>query len=78
MGIRIGVKRMMDEAVSIKHPTTNRNKGFDGVLDALKANGCGVLEGFPRKGIFGKIAFLSPPHSSQERIEIIERAAGNK
>jgi len=52
-------------------------EGFEGVLDALKANGCGVLEGFPRKGIFGKIAFLSPPHSSQERIEIIERAAGN-
>ena len=52
-------------------------EGFDGVLDALRANGCGVLEGFPRKGIFGKIAFLSPPHSSQERIEIIERPAAN-
>ena len=53
-------------------------EGFDAVLDALKANGCAVLEGFPRKGIFGKIAFLAPPHSSQERIEIIERAAGDK
>jgi methylmalonyl-CoA/ethylmalonyl-CoA epimerase len=48
-------------------------EGLEGVLDALRANGCVVLEGFPRKGIFGKIAFLAPPHSSQERIEIIER-----
>jgi methylmalonyl-CoA/ethylmalonyl-CoA epimerase len=52
-------------------------EGFDGVLEALRANGCVVLEGFPRKGIFGKIAFLTPPYLSQERIEIIERAAAS-
>ena len=51
-------------------------EGFDEVLDSLRANGCVVLEGFPRKGIFGKIAFIAPPHSAQERIEIIERHAG--
>ena len=50
-------------------------EGFDGVLEKLRADGFTVLEGFPRKGIFGKIAFLTPPHSSQERIEIIERDA---
>ena len=50
-------------------------QGFDEVLEKLRADGFSALEGFPRKRILGKIAFLTPPHSSQERIDIIERDA---
>lgn len=47
-------------------------EGFDGVLTKLKGSGFALVEGFPRKGVHGRIAFLIPPHSSEERIEILE------
>jgi methylmalonyl-CoA/ethylmalonyl-CoA epimerase len=47
-------------------------EGFDKVLTKLKESGFALVEGFPRKGVHGRIAFLIPPHSSEERIEILE------
>jgi methylmalonyl-CoA/ethylmalonyl-CoA epimerase len=47
-------------------------EGFDLALKKLKGNGFTLVEGFPRKGVHGRIAFLIPPHSSEERIEILE------
>ena len=46
---------------------------FDGAIRQLRQNGFEVVEGFPRKGVHGTIAFLVPPHSSAERIEILIR-----
>lgn len=47
-------------------------EGFDAVLTKLRESGFALVEGFPRKGIHGRIAFLIPPHSPEERIEILE------
>jgi len=47
-------------------------EGFDRVLTKLKESGFTLVEGFPRKGVHGRIAFLIPPHSPEERIEILE------
>jgi len=47
-------------------------EGFDGVLTKLKESKFTLVEGFPRKGVHGRIAFLIPPHSHEERIEILE------
>jgi methylmalonyl-CoA epimerase len=48
-------------------------EGFAKVLEKLQANGFRLVEGFPRKGVHGTIAFLIPPHSMEERIEILEK-----
>ena len=45
---------------------------FEEAMERLKANGFRLLEGFPRKGVHGRIAFFIPPYSSEERIEILE------
>jgi len=47
-------------------------EGFGEVMEKLQANGFKLVEGFPRKGVHGTIAFLIPPHSMEERIEILE------
>ncbi len=47
-------------------------EGFDETLTTLKERGFTLVEGFPRKGVHGRIAFLIPPHSRDERIEILE------
>lgn len=45
---------------------------FDKTLEKMKENGFLLVEGFPRKGVHGRIAFLIPPYSPEERIEILE------
>jgi len=45
---------------------------FGEVMKKLQANGFKLVEGFPRKGVHGTIAFLITPHSMEERIEILE------
>ena len=45
---------------------------FDETMERLKAEGFQLIEGFPRKGVHGRIAFFIPPHSQEERIEILE------
>jgi methylmalonyl-CoA/ethylmalonyl-CoA epimerase len=47
-------------------------EAFDKTMEKLKENGFVLVEGFPRKGVHGRIAFLIPPHSPEERIEILE------
>ena len=45
---------------------------FDDTMKRLIGNGFKLIDGFPRKGVHGRIAFFIPPHSSEERIEILE------
>jgi len=45
---------------------------FDETIMKLRENGFELVGGFPRKGVHGRIAFFIPPHSSEERIEILE------
>lgn len=45
---------------------------FDQTMEKLVTTGFSLVEGFPRKGVHGKIAFFIPPHSPEERIEILE------
>jgi methylmalonyl-CoA/ethylmalonyl-CoA epimerase len=45
---------------------------FDKTMANLIAQGFSLVEGFPRKGVHGKIAFFIPPHSPSERMEILE------
>jgi len=47
-------------------------EAFDKTMETMKENGFVVVEGFPRKGVHGRIAFFIPPHSPEERIEILE------
>ncbi len=47
-------------------------EGFDDAMKRLMENGFKLIEGFPRKGVHGRIAFFIPPHSPEERIEILE------
>ena len=45
---------------------------LDDTVSELKAKGFRLIEGFPRQGIHGRIAFVSPPHAPEERIELLE------
>lgn len=45
---------------------------FDETMRQLLENGFKLIEGFPRKGVHGRIAFFTPPHSPEERMEILE------
>ena len=45
---------------------------LDQTMEKLMTTGFSLVEGFPRKGVHGKIAFFIPPHSPEERIEILE------
>ncbi len=45
---------------------------FDRTMERLIVGGFRLIEGFPRKGVHGRIAFFIPPHSLEERIEILE------
>jgi len=47
-------------------------KQFDRTMERLVTKGFKLIEGFPRKGVHGRIAFFIPPHSQEERIEILE------
>jgi len=45
---------------------------FNRTMERLMVEGFKLIEGFPRKGVHGRIAFFIPPHSQEERIEILE------
>jgi methylmalonyl-CoA/ethylmalonyl-CoA epimerase len=45
---------------------------LDETIRELEAKGFQLIEGFPRQGIHGRIAFVSPPHAPDERIELLE------
>ena len=45
---------------------------LDKTIRELEAKGFHLIEGFPRQGIHGRIAFVSPPHAPEERIELLE------
>ena len=45
---------------------------LDDTISELKTRGFQLIEGFPRQGIHGRIAFVSPPHAPEERIELLE------
>lgn len=47
---------------------------FDEAIERLLENGFRLIEGFPRQGVHGRIAFFIPPHSPEERMEILEIA----
>jgi len=53
-------------------------EGFDEVMKKLVKKGFTLVEGFPRKGVHGRIAFFIPPHSPEERMEILEVDAKNE
>ena len=41
-------------------------------INELRSKGFKLMEGFPRQGSHGRIAFVSPPHAPEERIELLE------
>jgi len=45
---------------------------LDASLKELEARGFRVVDGFPRQGVHGRIAFVIPPHAPEERIELLE------
>ena len=45
---------------------------FDEAMDWMRSEGFQLIPGFPREGVHGRIAFFVPPHSEEERIEILE------
>ena len=45
---------------------------LDDTIGELKLRGFQLIEGFPRQGIHGRIAFVAPPHAPEERIELLE------
>lgn len=53
-------------------------EGFDDTMKRLIGNGFKLIDGFPRKGVHGRIAFFIPPYSPEERIEILEVEAENE
>lgn len=65
------VKRLQTDRMGIHH-ICYEVENFEEALRALQAEGFKLVEGFPRKGGHGRIAFLIPPYSLEERIEILE------
>jgi len=45
---------------------------LDKTVETLKTKGFQLVEGFPRQGAHGRIAFVIPPHAPEERIELFE------
>jgi len=45
---------------------------LDKTIKDLEAKGFQLVEGFPRQGAHGRIAFMSPPHAPEERMELLE------
>lgn len=60
-GDRVGINHLCYEVESI-----------DKIIERLVEAGFTLIEGFPRKGVHGRIAFFIPPYSLEERIEILE------
>lgn len=49
---------------------------LDETIRELETMGFRLIEGFPRQGAHGRLAFLSPPHAPDERIELLEAEVG--
>ena len=45
---------------------------LDQTIEELKTKGFHLVEGFPRQGAHGRIAFMVPPHAPEERMELFE------
>ncbi len=60
-GDRLGVNHLCYEV-----------EDFDETIRRLLENGFKLIDGFPRRGVHGRIAFFIPPHSPEERMEILE------
>ena len=45
---------------------------LDESLKELEDRGFRLVEGFPRQGVHGRIAFVIPPHAPEERMELLE------
>ena len=45
---------------------------LDETIKELEAKGFKLVEGFPRQGAHGRVAFVIPPHEPQERLELFE------
>ncbi len=65
------VKALKGDRLGVNH-ICYEVEGFDDAMSRLLENGYKLIEGFPRKGVHGRIAFFIPPHSPDERIEILE------
>lgn len=65
------VRLLKGDRVGLNHVCYEVEK-IEEALIKLKESGFKIIEGFPRKGVHGKIAFLIPPYSIEERIEILE------
>jgi len=65
------VKALRGDRLGVNH-ICYEVEGLDDAMKRLIENGFKLIEGFPRKGAHGRIAFFIPPHSSEERIEILE------
>lgn len=65
------VKSLRGDRAGLNHVCYEVER-FDETMEKMKENGFVLVEGFPRKGVHGRIAFLIPPHASEERIEILE------
>jgi methylmalonyl-CoA/ethylmalonyl-CoA epimerase len=65
------VKSLRGDRAGLNHVCYEVER-FDETMEKMKGNGFVLVEGFPRKGVHGRIAFLIPPHSHEERIEILE------
>jgi methylmalonyl-CoA/ethylmalonyl-CoA epimerase len=65
------VKSLRGDKAGINHVCYEVEE-MEEALKKLKKKGFKIIEGFPRRGVHGKIAFLVPPHTIEERIEILE------
>lgn len=65
------VKALKGDRLGVNH-ICYEVEGFDNAMSRLLENGFKLIEGFPRKGVHGRIAFFIPPHSPEERTEILE------
>jgi len=65
------VKLLKGDRVGLNHVCYEVEE-MEKALKKLEKKGFKIIEGFPRKGVHGKIAFLIPPHTVEERIEILE------
>ncbi len=64
------VKSLRGDRLGMNHICYEVNE-FDQAMKRLTENGFQLIEGFPRQGVHGRIAFFIPPHSPDERIEIL-------
>ena len=65
------VKSLKGDRMGLNHVCFEVDK-FEDAIKKLEKIGFKLIEGFPRKGIHGRIAFFIPPYSADERIEILE------